>query len=65
MTEFPDSEEQNRDFSKHVKTSTAPSTGKGNDLMAAAMAMQKEREKGDGNGNPKATDNLVTTRRPI
>ncbi len=30
--------------SRHIKKSTAPGTGKGNDLMSSAMLMQKQRE---------------------
>ena len=64
MTDFPELQETNRDVSRHMKNSTAPSTGKGNNLMAAAMAMQKERDKVDSN-KPTAIGEFVTTKRPL
>ena len=64
MTDFSESQESNRDVSRHMKNSTAPATGKGNNLMAAAMAMQKERDKVDSN-KPKGIGEFVTTKRPL
>ena len=64
LTEFPEFQETNRNVSRHMKNSTSPATGKGNNLMAAAMAMQKERDKVESN-KPKAVGEFVTTKRPL
>ena len=63
-SEFGEPQEINRDASRHMKNSTQPATGKGADLMAAAMAMQKERESVDSK-QPRTTDNVSINKRPI
>ena len=63
-SEFGEMQEPNRDASRHMRPSTQPATGKGNDLMAAAMAMQKEREAVDVK-QPHAVGNVSTNQRPI
>lgn len=63
--EFGNAEEPNRDMTKKMKQSTLPATGKGNDLMSAAMAMQKERESVDTKSPRPPVGNFVTNQRPI
>lgn len=60
-SEFGEPQEPNRDASRHMRTSTQPVTGKGKDLMAAALAMQKERESVEAT-QPRA---VPTNQRPI
>ena len=62
-SEFGELQEPNRDASRHMRTSTQAATGKGNDLMAAAMAMQKEREAVEAK-QPRAVGNIPTNQRP-
>ena len=63
-SEFGEPQEPNRDASRHMRSSTQPATGKGNDLMATAMAMQKEREKVEAK-QPRTVGNIHTNQRPI
>ena len=53
--QFGEQEDQNRNISKQLKSSTQASAAKGKDLMATAMAMQKERE----SNKPKSNEDTL------
>jgi hypothetical protein len=59
--QFGEQEDQNRNISKQLKSSTQASAAKGKDLMATAMAMQKERE----SNKPKSNEETLIDKSPV